>query len=82
MTSLMTSLTSSKARSDMFFCESARIRLTTLEARLALLEVFESPSIFLRDMAGSRIPVAVAHGEGRVSFPYSCSPSSRCNFPT
>ena len=34
------------------------------EARLALLEVFESPSLFLRGMAGSRIPVAVAHGEG------------------
>src|SRR3546814_2232544 len=26
-------------------------------------------------MAGSRIPVAVAHGEGRVSFPHACSPS-------
>ena len=38
------------------------------EARLALLEVGESPSIFLRGMAGSRIPVAVAHGEGRAVF--------------
>ena len=28
----------------------------------------ESPSLFLRDMAGSRIPVAVAHGEGRARF--------------
>jgi len=28
----------------------------------------ESPSIFLRGMAGSRIPVAVAHGEGRAEF--------------
>ena len=26
-------------------------------------------------MVGSRIPVAVAHGEGRVSFPNSCSPA-------
>jgi phosphoribosylformylglycinamidine synthase len=38
------------------------------EARLALLEVMESPSLFLRGMAGSRIPVAVAHGEGRARF--------------
>jgi len=38
------------------------------EARLALLEVVESPSLFLRGMAGSRIPVAVAHGEGRAQF--------------
>lgn len=45
------------------------------EARLATLEVLDSPSIFFKGMAGSRIPVAVAHGEGRVSFPNSCSPS-------
>ncbi len=38
------------------------------EARLALLEVAPSPSIFLRGMEGSRIPVAVAHGEGRAVF--------------
>ncbi|HJW45396.1 MAG TPA: phosphoribosylformylglycinamidine synthase, partial [Lysobacter sp.] len=38
------------------------------EGRVALLEVVESTSLFLRGMAGSRIPVAVAHGEGRASF--------------
>ncbi|WP_256647110.1 phosphoribosylformylglycinamidine synthase [Thermomonas paludicola] len=38
------------------------------EARLALLEIGQSPSILLRGMAGSRIPVAVAHGEGRAVF--------------
>ena len=38
------------------------------EARLVTLEVSESPSIFLRGMAGSRIPVVVAHGEGRVGI--------------
>jgi phosphoribosylformylglycinamidine synthase len=38
------------------------------EARVALLEVLESPSIFLRGMEGSRIPVAVAHGEGYAEF--------------
>jgi phosphoribosylformylglycinamidine synthase len=45
-----------------------RNRSEQYEARLALLEVFESPSLFLRGMAGSRIPVAVAHGEGRAAF--------------
>ncbi|NOY63643.1 MAG: phosphoribosylformylglycinamidine synthase [Gammaproteobacteria bacterium] len=39
------------------------------EARLSLVEVAESPSILLRGMAGSRLPVAVAHGEGRVVLP-------------
>jgi phosphoribosylformylglycinamidine synthase len=34
------------------------------EARVAMLEVLPSPSIFLAGMAGSRIPIAVAHGEG------------------
>lgn len=38
------------------------------EARLALLEVEASPSILLRDMHGARIPVALAHGEGRAEF--------------
>ena len=45
------------------------------ESRLATLEVLDSPSLFFKGMAGSRIPVAVAHGEGRVSFPQACSPS-------
>jgi phosphoribosylformylglycinamidine synthase len=38
------------------------------EARLSLVEVVESPSLFFRGMAGSRLPVATAHGEGRASF--------------
>src|SRR3546814_9263151 len=33
-----------------------------------MLEVVESPSLFFRGMAGSRIPVAIAHGEGRAEF--------------
>ena len=45
-----------------------RNRSEQFEARLALLEVVESPSILLRDMAGSRIPVVVSHGEGRAEF--------------
>jgi phosphoribosylformylglycinamidine synthase len=38
------------------------------EARFSLVEVQESPSILLKGMAGSRLPVAVAHGEGRAVF--------------
>jgi len=38
------------------------------EARLSLVEVLDSPSIFFKDMAGSRIPIAVAHGEGFADF--------------
>jgi phosphoribosylformylglycinamidine synthase len=38
------------------------------EARLSMVEVLESPSLFLRDMAGSRLPIAVAHGEGFANF--------------
>jgi len=38
------------------------------EARLSLVEVLQSPSIFLEGMAGSRMPIATSHGEGRVNF--------------
>jgi phosphoribosylformylglycinamidine synthase len=36
------------------------------EARVSMLEVQASPSVFLQGMAGTRLPVAVAHGEGRM----------------
>ncbi len=45
------------------------------ESRLATVEILDSPSILFSEMAGSRIPVVVAHGEGRVSFPHGCSPA-------
>ena len=38
------------------------------EARFALVEVLESPSILLSGMAGSTMPIAVAHGEGRAEY--------------
>ncbi|PSF14396.1 phosphoribosylformylglycinamidine synthase [Marinobacter fuscus] len=38
------------------------------EARLVMAEVARSPSAFFEGMAGSRMPIAVAHGEGRVEF--------------
>jgi phosphoribosylformylglycinamidine synthase len=40
------------------------------EARLSMVEVLESPSIFLQGMAGSRLPIAVAHGEGYANFQF------------
>jgi phosphoribosylformylglycinamidine synthase len=38
------------------------------EARLVLAEIERSPSLFFQDMEGSRIPVALAHGEGLAEF--------------
>ncbi|HWO50674.1 MAG TPA: phosphoribosylformylglycinamidine synthase subunit PurQ, partial [Ornithinibacter sp.] len=45
-----------------------RNRSEQYEARLTLVEVLESPSILTAGMAGSRIPIAVAHGEGFADF--------------
>ena len=45
-----------------------RNRSEQFEARLVLIEVQPSPSLFFRGMAGSRIPVATAHGEGYAEF--------------
>jgi phosphoribosylformylglycinamidine synthase len=36
------------------------------EARLCMVEIERSPSIFLDGMAGARVPIVVAHGEGHV----------------
>ena len=38
------------------------------EARVSTVEIYESPSLFFTDMVGSRLPVAVAHGEGQAVF--------------
>lgn len=38
------------------------------EARFSLVEIVDSPSILLQGMAGSIMPIAVAHGEGRADF--------------
>jgi phosphoribosylformylglycinamidine synthase len=42
-----------------------RNRSEQFEARASLVEIVDSPSVLLAGMAGSRLPVAVAHGEGR-----------------
>ncbi len=38
------------------------------EARLAMVEVLESPSLFFNGMVGSKMPIVVAHGEGYAEF--------------
>ena len=38
------------------------------EARFSLVKVEKSPSVLFKGMAGSHMPVAVAHGEGRAEF--------------
>ncbi|HKB59343.1 MAG TPA: phosphoribosylformylglycinamidine synthase, partial [Gallionellaceae bacterium] len=38
------------------------------EARFVMVEVQQSPSIFFEDMAGSRMPIVVSHGEGYADF--------------
>jgi phosphoribosylformylglycinamidine synthase len=45
-----------------------RNRSEQFEARLSLVEVLDSPSLFFTGMAGSRLPIAVSHGEGRADF--------------
>ncbi len=45
-----------------------RNRSEQFEARLALVRVESSPSILMSEMAGSHLPIVVAHGEGRAQF--------------
>ncbi len=45
-----------------------RNRSEQFEARTLMLAVADTPSVLLAEMAGSRMPIAVAHGEGRAEF--------------
>jgi phosphoribosylformylglycinamidine synthase len=45
-----------------------RNRSEQFEARLVMVEIADSPSLFFAGMAGSRLPVVVSHGEGRAEF--------------
>ena len=45
-----------------------RNRSEQFEARFSMVEVLASPSILMRHMEGSRLPVVVSHGEGRAEF--------------
>jgi phosphoribosylformylglycinamidine synthase len=52
-----------------------RNRSEQFEARLVMVEIVDSPSILFTGMAGSRMPIVTAHGEGRPSIE---SPSIVC----
>jgi phosphoribosylformylglycinamidine synthase len=45
-----------------------RNRVEQFEGRFSLVEILPSPAALLEGMVGSRLPVAVAHGEGRAEF--------------
>ncbi|MGL4315012.1 MAG: phosphoribosylformylglycinamidine synthase [Pseudomonas sp.] len=51
-----------------FWPHFVRNRSEQFEARVAMVQVQESASIFLRGMTGSRLPIAIAHGEGHAEF--------------
>ena len=45
-----------------------RNRSEQFESRVVMVEVIDSPSLFFQGMAGSKMPIVVAHGEGRAVF--------------
>jgi phosphoribosylformylglycinamidine synthase len=47
------------------------------EARVAMVQIEASPSILLTDMGGSRLPVVIAHGEGRAEFRHGHATEAR-----
>jgi phosphoribosylformylglycinamidine synthase len=51
-------------------------RSEQFEGRLVLVEVPASPSLFFQGMAGSRLPIATAHGEGRALFAAGQAPEN------
>ena len=57
-----------------------RNRSEQFEARLVMCEVLPSASLFFNGMAGSRLPIVVAHGEGRAAFsgPAAFDPAQGC----
>ncbi len=54
----------------------SRNRSEQFEARFVMVEVQASPSIFFNGMAGSRMPIAVSHGEGYADFSSDITPAS------
>jgi phosphoribosylformylglycinamidine synthase len=45
-----------------------RNRSEQFEARFVMVEIPDSPSIFMKGMNGSKLPIVVSHGEGRAVF--------------
>jgi phosphoribosylformylglycinamidine synthase len=54
----------------------ARNQSEQFEARFVMVEVQPSPSILFDGMAGSRMPIVVAHGEGYADFSSDITPAS------
>jgi phosphoribosylformylglycinamidine synthase len=44
-------------------------RSEQFEARLSMVKISESPSIFFKDLIGLIAPISIAHGEGRADYP-------------
>jgi phosphoribosylformylglycinamidine synthase len=53
-----------------------RNRSEQFEARLVMVELPQSPSLFFKGMGGSRLPVVVSHGEGKAVFASQASAQS------
>ena len=51
---------------------------TSFEARVCLVEITPSPSLFFKGMEGSRLPIVIAHGEGRAEFHTDIDHSMTC----
>ncbi len=54
----------------------ARNRSEQFESRVVMVEITDSPSLFFRGMAGSRLPIVVAHGEGQAAMNGSGQPGT------
>lgn len=52
------------------------------EARFSLVEIQENPSVFFNGMAGSRMPIAVSHGEGHAEFANDAATKAALNSGT
>jgi phosphoribosylformylglycinamidine synthase len=55
-----------------------RNRSEQFEGRLVMVEIVDSPSLFFAGMAGSRMPIVTAHGEGRAQFAAGTQPGHVC----
>uniref|UniRef100_E6QTU9 phosphoribosylformylglycinamidine synthase n=1 Tax=mine drainage metagenome TaxID=410659 RepID=E6QTU9_9ZZZZ len=54
-----------------------RNRSEQFEARLVMVEIDPSPSVFLQNMVGSQMPIVIAHGEGLADFSLTGNNSQR-----
>jgi phosphoribosylformylglycinamidine synthase len=57
-----------------------RNRSEQFEARFVSVEIHDTPSVLLAGMARSRLPIAVAHGEGRAEFRDAAHQTAAANY--